>query len=122
MAKAKTLAASNEPVTVTKNEVTNYNTGSERTANVSDATIAPNLRADLMRKQMESKNTLQNEDSLYIGTGNIDPNTGVYETKEFKKPTNGGGILQVDGNGKLAYEKNFSYDENSGVLTITWWE
>ena len=97
----------------------------------STATIAPNLRADLMRKQMESKNTLQHKGSTYVGTGYVDSSTGVCGTLELEaKDANNKhqGILAVVPDTratgsepvyKLGYYSPFSF--TNGVLTITYY-
>lgn len=100
--------------------------------NVSDATIAPNLRADLMRKQMESKNTLTHKGSLYVGVSdNINTDTGVYSTKELSPKQESGslksGFLGIKGTESsdgydVDYFQPFSYNPTTGILTITWYE
>jgi len=47
------------------------------------------LRADIMRKRMEDKNTLSHKGSLYVGTGEKETINGVdiYKTQELQAPT-----------------------------------
>ena len=58
--------------------------------NSNNHVIKPGLRADIMRNLMETKNTLSNPGSIYVGTGNfssIGPDGDkiqVYQTKELK--------------------------------------
>ena len=57
--------------------------------------IENGLRADIMRKRMEDKNTLQHKGSLYVGTGNSESedNKITYETEEFVKGNSGEVLL-----------------------------
>lgn len=124
----KSLTAETE---VTPNDVTTYD------ENSGNATINPGLRADLMRKQMESKNTLRHYGSLYIGAASsnedgYDPETGVYPSKELSPledtglKTKSGSLTVVGADNALGYDVDyyqpFSYDKDSGILTITWFE
>ena len=69
--------------------------------------IENGLRADIMRKRMEDKNTLQNKGSLYVGTGNKETieNKDIYETAELLKGNNGNILV---------------YDKVEDVLTLHW--
>ena len=84
--------------------------------------IKTGLRADIMRNLMETKNTLSNPGSIYVGTGectSMGPTTGdsieVYKTKELKIGL-GGQILSANDSGNdLEYRyikaSNFGGDE-----------
>lgn len=71
--------------------------------------IMPGLRADIMRNLMETKDTLTQKGSLYVGNGNKTTIDGVeiYQTVEL--PTGGaanaGKVLTVSDDGGLEYRK-----------------
>lgn len=85
--------------------------------------IEPGLRADIMRSEMESKNTLQNKGSIYVGTGDKTTigSTNICDTKELKTSDNVvdiaatadpnyGKVLMVGADGQLGY--GFIKDRN----------
>ncbi len=85
-------------------------------------TIAPGLRADVMRKLMETKNTLSQKGSIYVGTGNKETITvggdtcEVYET-EALAPGDAGSFLLSSGAG-IHYSKNLIYDFQRKELEV----
>ena len=58
----------------------------------SNNNIIPGLRADIMRKAMETKDLLKNKGSIYVGTGET-PETvegyDLYKTEALELGTNG---------------------------------
>lgn len=88
-------------------------------------TIAPGLRADVMRKLMETKNTLSQSGSIYVGTGNYETvNVGtdyckIYETEALKHPGKAGKFLITTSDG-LEYpdDSGIKYDSSSKKLSV----
>ena len=73
--------------------------------NSNNHVIQPGLRADIMRNLMETKNTLSNAGSIYVGTGEYtsmgptgDDSIKVYKTKELKIGS-GGQLLSANASG-----------------------
>ena len=74
--------------------------------------IENGLRADVMRKRMEDKNTLKNKGSLYVGTGEyttINESYMIYKTEELKKGVSGTLLIK---------EKNQDLQWTSNILDI----
>ena len=78
-----------------------------------NAIIQPGLRADIMRQLMETKDTLEDLGSLYVGTGttiSIPATDGVdYIVRETKELKTGGGsnrgkVLTVQPDGDIGYQ------------------
>lgn len=88
-------------------------------------TIAPGLRADVMRKLMETKNTLSQSGSIYVGTGKYETvNVGtdyckIYETEALKHPGKAGKFLITTSDG-LEYpdDSGIKYDSSSKKLSV----
>ena len=84
------------------------------------------LRADIMRKRMEDKNTLSHKGSLYVGTGEKETINGVdiYKTQELQAPTetSDGFLLGLTStNQNISYEVPFYYisDNSDQVTTLS---
>lgn len=77
--------------------------------------IMPGLRADIMRNLMETKDTLTQKGSLYIGSGNktIIDGVEIFQTVELPTggPANAGKVLTVSDDGGLEY-RNGSITKN----------
>lgn len=71
--------------------------------------IQPGLRADIMRNLMETKNTLSNKGSIYVGTGNFSSigsdgdKIEVYQTKELLVGKRGQILSSNDDGNDLEY-------------------
>lgn len=79
--------------------------------------IDPSLRADIMRHKMETKDTLENKGSIYVGTGEktrMGNNVEIPDTKELKTTdavvtdaatvdANYGKVLMIGADGQLGY-------------------
>ena len=99
-------------------------TPSHSTKNYYDnVNIDPGLRADIMRCQMESKNTLTQNGSIYVGVGRADGN-GIAYTKELRSGSQYQCLKVADANGNLGYGyldwNNFNggLNINNGSLNI----
>ena len=84
------------------------------------------LRADIMRKRMEDKNTLSHKGSLYVGTGEKETINGVdiYKTQELQAPTetsDGFPLGLTSTNQNISYEVPFYYisDNSDQVITLS---
>jgi len=77
--------------------------------------IEPGLRADIMRKQMETKNQLKNKGDIYVGTGVSDESTGevIYAT-DFLSVGSNNTILQADSNATNGLKYDFISENNFG--------
>lgn len=90
-------------------EITEKSAVTNATANANSKTIKPGLRADVMRKLMETKNTLTKKGSIYVGTGSKETVTvgsdtcDIYETAPLDPPSDGGFFLMSDSTNGLAY-------------------
>lgn len=68
---------------------------------MSNSIINPGLRADIMRKRMEDRNTLRHKGSLFVGTGEKETinfnneDIDIWKTEELKVPTEGVGYWIV---------------------------
>ena len=84
-------------------KIVGRSTVTDADASNTSATIKPGLRADLMRKVMETKNTLTTKGSIYVGTGNkeivsVDSNeVYIYETKALSPSSGTSSFLYYDG-------------------------
>lgn len=90
-------------------EITKTSTVTGATADDSSKTIVPGLRADVMRKLMETKNTLTKKGSIYVGTGNKETVTigsdtcDICETARLDPPTTSGLFLMSDSTDGVKY-------------------
>ena len=95
-------------------------------ADKNENVIPAGLRADIMRKRMEDKNTLQNKGSLYIGTGeketDKDTNEIMYKTEELQKGNSGEVLLsEIDSETnlrKLEWTRNINITVNSAKSAL----
>lgn len=81
--------------------------GTEKTDG--NTVIMPGLRADIMRNLMETKDTLTQKGSLYVGSGNKTIIDGMEICQTVELPTGGaanaGKVLTVSDDGGLEYRK-----------------
>lgn len=86
-------------------------------------TLKPGLRADIMRKAMETKDTLRTKGALYVGTGNkktinVGINTvEIYETAALS-PTDAdkGKVLGFTSEGELKYHDNLKINADGAAV------
>ena len=81
--------------------------------------IENGLRADIMRKRMEDKNTLKNKGSLYVGTGNKETieTKDTYETKELSKGNSGEILICLSSDGTLEWKNEVLNVPRQGYKT-----
>lgn len=87
--------------------------------------IDSGLRADIMRMQMESKNTLTQNGSLYVGVGKL--NGTNAKTKELRSGSQYQCLNVIDANGNIGYshlnmhhfDGQLTVGNNGEVLTVT---
>lgn len=88
--------------------------------------IMPGLRADIMRNLMETKDTLTQKGSLYVGSGNKTIIDGVEICQTVELPTGGaanaGKVLTVSDDGGLEYRKLELYRHIITLNNKYYWE
>ena len=92
-------------------------------SNYDNVTIDSGLRADIMRCQMESKNTLTQNGSIYVGVGRAD-SSGIAYTKELRSGNQYQCLKVINADGDIGYGyldwNNFNggLNINNGSLNI----
>lgn len=92
-------------------------------SNYDNVTIDSGLRADIMRCQMESKNTLTQNGSIYVGVGRADSN-GIAYTKELRSGNQYQCLKVINADGDIGYgyldwnNFNQSLTINGGQLNV----
>lgn len=85
-------------------------------SNYDNVNIDSGLRADIMRCQMESKNTLTQNGSIYVGVGRADSN-GIAYTKELRSGSQYQCLNVIDANGNIGYS-HLNMHHFDGQLTV----